>query len=338
MKISLLVPCYNEEVALEKTIQSCLNQTRKFDELIFIDDSSKDRTPEILARYAGQITTRRTLQNTGNKSSAQEFGLQFVTGDIMVMTDGDTVLDPGFVKEIVADFADPDVFAVGGYVKSLKYNWLTRCRALDYTLGQNIHKLAQSYLGFILVIPGAAGAFRTNVFRQYLTFDHDTVAEDLDFTYKMHEGNYKILYNRKAVVYTQDPATLHSYINQMRRWYGGGWQNLLKHRSILLSRPIRTLELSLLYIEGLVFSILLFLVPLLNVYFVLAMILPALLVAFLFAVAAAAKERRADLLLTPIPYLFLMYVNSYVFIEQFVKVIILRKKNLTWFKPERIKL
>ncbi|MCP6756997.1 hypothetical protein NL533_35750, partial [Klebsiella pneumoniae] len=62
---------------------------------------------------------------------------------------------------------------------------------------------------------------------------------------------------------TQDPPTLTNYINQMRRWYDGGWQNLLKHYKIA-QNPVRALELSLIYIEGLAFSILLFLVPILN--------------------------------------------------------------------------
>ncbi|PIR07164.1 MAG: hypothetical protein COV55_01920 [Candidatus Komeilibacteria bacterium CG11_big_fil_rev_8_21_14_0_20_36_20] len=84
MKISLLVPCYNEEKSLEQCIRSCLNQTRKFDQMIFVDDASNDQTPHILAKYYRQIKAVRTPHNTGNKSSAQEFGLAYITGDIFV--------------------------------------------------------------------------------------------------------------------------------------------------------------------------------------------------------------------------------------------------------------
>ena len=66
-------------------------------------------------------------------------------------TDGDTVFDDRFTEEIIKDFKDPKVAAAGGYVKSMKYNWLTRCRAVDYSIGQNLHKLAQSYLGLCLL-------------------------------------------------------------------------------------------------------------------------------------------------------------------------------------------
>ena len=170
MRLSLLVPCYNEEKSLEASIQSCLKQTRKFDEIVFIDDSSKDRTPEILAKYSDQITARRTPKNTGNKSSAQQFGLGFITGDVMVTTDADTLLDSHFAEEIEKSFQDPEIVAVAGYVRSLPYNWITLCRAYDYTIGQNIHKVAQNYMRYIFVMPGAASAFKVDAFRKYITF------------------------------------------------------------------------------------------------------------------------------------------------------------------------
>ncbi|MDQ2933085.1 MAG: glycosyltransferase family 2 protein [bacterium] len=336
MKISLLVPCYNEEKSLEASIQSCLNQTRKFDEIIFVDDSSKDKTPEILAKYSNQIIAKRTPKNTGNKSRAQEYGLKFVTGDIMVTTDADTLLSPNFAEEMEKSFNDKNVVAVAGYVKSLPYNWLTLCRAFDYAIGQNIHKAAQNYMKYIFVMPGAASAFRVDIFRKYITFDHDTITEDLDFTYKLHRKHLKIAYNKNAISYTQDPADLKNYINQMRRWYGGGWQNLLKHYDIVSTRPIRAFELSLLYSEGIIFSLLLVLLPILNLYYGLLLLAGYFVVAFAFAIWAALVEKRFMLVFVPIPYVILIFINSYIYIEQFILEIILERKNLVWFKPDRV--
>jgi cellulose synthase/poly-beta-1,6-N-acetylglucosamine synthase-like glycosyltransferase len=336
-KISLLVPCYNEERSVEASIQSCLTQSRPFDEIVFIDDCSKDKTPEILARYADRITVRRTPKNTGNKSSAQEYGLTFITGDIVVMTDADTLLNVNFAREIERGFEDrPDAVAVAGYVRSLPHNWLTLCRAFDYAIGQNIHKLAQHYLNYIFVMPGAASAFKTSIFRKHITFDHDTITEDLDFTYKIHHQKMKIVFNPKAVSMTQDPATLHDYINQMRRWFGGGWQNLVKHYRIVPMSPIRSFELGLLYAEGVIFSLLLLVIPLINIWFGFHLLLGYFVVAFPLAIVAAIIERRPAIVLAPIPSAFLIYVNAYIYLEQFTKEVILRRKNLIWFKPERL--
>ena len=337
MRISLLIPCFNEEKSIRASALSWLAQTRPADEIIVVNDSSTDSTLKILAEFSGKIKVITTPKNTGNKSHAQEYGLRFVTGEIFVATDGDTLLDKNFIKNIEKDFADPKVAAVGGYVRSLRYNWLTACRALDYIVGQNLDKLAQDYIGYMFVIPGAAGAFRTDLFRQNICFDHDTITEDLDFTYKLHKLGFKIIYNRKAICYTQDPSTLSSYINQMRRWYGGGWQNLLKHLH-LPDKPGMALALSLIYIEGLVFSALLFLVPFISIASALVFLVAYSVIVVILSICAAVYEKRSDILFVLPGYLLLKYINAWVYLEQFVKEVIFRKKNLVWFQPERVEM
>lgn len=337
MKLSLLVPCYNEELTLEASILSCLNQTRPFDQLLFINDSSTDATRKVLDKYKHKITVKRTRRNTGNKSHAQEHGMKFVKGDVVVTTDADTLLDKNFAKYIEEDFQDQNVVAVSGYVSSLPHNWITLCRAFEYVIGQNLHKLAQSYLNYMFVMPGAASAFRIKAFHEHIQFDHDTITEDLDFTYKLHHKHQKILYDRRVISYTQDPNTLRAYINQIRRWYGGGWQNLLKHYHIA-QHPVRALELSVMYAEGVIFSVLLFIIPLLNPWFGLWMVVGYIIIGALFALWAAAVAKRASLIFAPIPYMLLTYINSYIFLEQLVMEAIWRRKRLAWFKPERRRL
>jgi cellulose synthase/poly-beta-1,6-N-acetylglucosamine synthase-like glycosyltransferase len=337
MKISVLIPCRNEEKSIGACVQSCLGQTRKPDEIIVVDHNSTDNSAKILKSFGKKIKVVNLCYPIGNKSYAQEHGLNFVTGDIFICTDGDTKLDRNFVKRIEIDFRDKKIAAVSGYVRSLKYNWLTICRAYDYVIGQNIHKLAQNSLDYMFVIPGAAGAFRTETFNKYIGFDHDTVTEDLDFTYKLHKRNLKIKFDRKAIVFTQDPANLNSYINQMRRWFGGGCQNLVKHLDErIVDDPRRTLELSLIYVDGLIFSSLIFILPLINLILALRLLFLYLLVVAILSVYAAYKEKRADLLAVPFFYSPLIYINSWIFLEQFFKEVIIRKRNLVWFHPERV--
>lgn len=335
VKISILIPCHNEEAGIKKCVQSCLDQTRKPDEIVVVDDASTDRSVQILKSFGKKIKLVLLEKNTGNKSYAQEHGLKFVEGDIFVATDGDTILDKNFIKHIENDFSDPKVAAVGGYVKSMKYNWLTALREMDYVIGQNLHKLAQSFIDFVFVIPGCAGAFRTDIFKNHIVFEHNTLTEDLDFTYKLHRRNLKILYDREAVVYTQDPSTLKSYINQMRRWYGGGWQNLKKHYMIV-KFPLRSLEISLMYVEGIFASVLLFFIPLINIQFFAYYFPPYFLFIMVFAAYAAKKSKRPDLLIYAPVYFVIIFINAWIFLEQFAKEIILNKNNLYWYQPERV--
>ncbi len=337
IKISILIPCHNEEKSIRRCIESCLNQTRPADQILVVNDGSTDKSGEILASFGDGIEVLSIPVATGNKSFAQQRGLKLVTGDVFIATDGDTIMDKHFVERIEKDLRDPTVMAVGGYVKSLKYNWLTACRELDYVIGQNLHKLAQSYMDFMFVIPGCAGAFRTKFFKKFITFDHDTVTEDLDFTYRYHVAGHKILYNRKAIVYTQDPATISSYTNQMRRWYAGGWQNLLKHYRIV-SQPLKAVELTLMYVEGLTFSFLLFLVPILNPWFAAVMFIPYFGFLGLVAIYGAFKSKRIDLIYFAPAYILLTFINAWVFMEQFVQEIVIGNKTLIWFQPERVEI
>lgn len=335
MKISILIPCHNEEQSIAACVQSCLDQTRKPDEIVVVNNGTTDRSTEILESFGNKIKLLNTPA-LGNKSFAQELGLKHVTGDIFIATDADTKLDKDFVKYVEEDYTKyPELTAIGGYVRSVRHNWLTACRAFEYAVGQNLHKLAQHHLDFLFVIPGAAGAFKTKDFFDHITFEHDTLTEDLDFTYRLHKQGLKIYYDRRVVVFTQDPQTLHSYINQMRRWFGGGWQCLMKHHRLAAEQPKMALELSLMYMEGIAFSTLLFLLPLLSLKFFLAFVGSYLVVALAFAIFAAWSEKRWELLLVPVPYLLLVFINSYIFLEQMVREVFMGKKNLSWFQPER---
>ena len=334
LTISILIPCHNEEKTIAACVRSCLGQTRPPDQIIVIDDGSTDGSVKILEGFGESIFLVKLEKNTGNKSYVQQLGLKYVTGDIFVSTDADTVLSDTFLERMETDFADENAVAVAGYVKSLKHNWLTAIRELDYLIGQEVHKTAQSNINFLVVIPGCSGAFRTAAFRKYIVFDHDTLTEDLDFTYKINEQSHRIVYDKKAVVFTQDPADIASYINQMRRWYGGGWQNLLKHLSIA-NRPASALELSLLYFEGLIFSLLMYLIPVINILFFFYFILFYSAIILPFSVWGAASRKRIDLLFFAPLFPLASYLNAYIFLEQFASVVIFRRRNLVWLSPIR---
>ena len=336
MRVSVLIPCHNEQAGIAACVRSCLLQTRPPDEIIVVNDGSTDRSGEILDSFGDLIRHVRRSPASGNKSYAQELGLRFVTGDVFITTDGDTELHPEFVERAVADFERfPEAAALGGYIQSQRHNWLTSCRAFEYAIGQNLHKLAQHHLGYLFVIPGPAGVFRSDIFREYIAFEHDTLTEDLDFTYRLHAHDLPILYDDRLVVYTQDPATIHSYINQMRRWFGGGWQCLLKHRGLITRKPRIALELSMIYMEGTLFAILLFVLPLLNLALFVRLIGLYLLLLFGFALFASIRERRVDLLFIPPLYVLIVAINAYLLIEQGIQEMLLGRRERKWFQPER---
>ncbi len=336
-KISVLIPAYNEEKSISKCINSCLTQTRKPDEIIVVNDGSTDRTLEILKKFIGKITIVNLKKNTGNKSKAQEIGLRYVTGDIFISTDADTSLNINFVKNIEESFENKEVSAVCGFVESNKCNWITNVREINYLIGQTIYKRAQSYIDALFVLIGCGSAFRTKKFREIITFDHDNVTEDLDFTYKLKLADQKVVLQEKAIVYTQDPNNLKSYFRQLYRWYSGGWYCLRKNISIL-KKPNNALILSLIYLENLIMGGALLLSPLLLLwnakYFLLFLAFTWLIVGLL-ATYGIFKTKRYNLFFY-IPHQYILtFGEQVIFFYTFFKEIILNKKNLTWYKADR---
>lgn len=333
--IAVMIPCHNEEKTIARCVQSCLGQSRPPEMVLVIDDGSTDNSLSVLKQFGNQIKLVSLKKNMGNKSYVQQIGLAHINADIFISTDADTVLDGDFVRHIETKFRDQNTVAAAGYVMSLKHNWLTALREIEYFVGQEVHKTAQSNINFLYVIPGCASAFRTEIFKSNITFDHDTITEDLDFTFKLHRSGYHISFVKKAIVWTQDPADLGSYISQVRRWYRGGWQNILKHRDVAGILPACAFELSLNNIEGFAFAALIVVLPLVNIEMFMIMILLYLASIIFLSTCAAAARRRADLIFYSPLYIILAMVNSYIFCETFIKEILRRERDLKWITPKR---
>ncbi|NTV54900.1 MAG: glycosyltransferase family 2 protein [Candidatus Moranbacteria bacterium] len=339
MKISVLIPCHNEKRSVAACIESCLNQTVPPDEIVVVDDGSTDDSKNVIRKFGKRVKLVALAENTGNKSLAQEKGLKHVTGDVVIMTDADTVLHFEFIEKTKEAFtADrkKTVAAVAGRVISMKHNWVTASRAIDYAIGFDIFKQAQSAIGYVFVMPGCATAMRTDVLRS-LSFNHDTVTEDLDFTYQIHLKGLHISYVADAIVYTQDPPNIPSYVRQMRRWYCGGWQNLIKYYPVIFRKPIAAVELTLMFGEGLLYSLFLtFLMLIYPEFFFLRIIPFYFVITFLFSAYAAVRDKRPELVLYFPAYLFIVFLNAGISMYEFFREVVLRKQSLVWLKADRV--
>lgn len=333
MKISILIPARNEEATIARCIRSCLTQSRKPDEIVVVNDGSVDRTENILNKFKRKIKKVKITTSTGSKSKAQEIGLKKITGDIFLTLDADSTLHKDAVKRIEELFLDKNIYAVCGYVYSTKHNWLTALRQLEYLVGQDIHKNAQDKINALYVMPGCITAFRSKYFKRNITFDHDTLTEDLDFTFKMHYLGKKIKFDKNIIVYTQDPADIKSYVKQISRWYGGGWQNILKHYKKVKS-PSLIIEYTFAYVESLL-GFLLFNLVFISFHEVEWLFVYYLIYSLTIAIYGFIKTKRWDLIFYSPLYILIVYLNFLVFFVEFVRVVILRKKRFVWYTPVR---
>jgi peptidoglycan-N-acetylglucosamine deacetylase len=234
-KVTVLVPAYNEESVIHSTITSALASDYKKLEILVVDDGSADRTNEIVRQDAARDArvVLITQPNRG-KPAALNHGLAAASGEIVVTIDADTSVNEDAITKLVRHFAEPKVAAVAGNVKVMNRNkWLTRWQALEYITSQNLEKRAFDLLNCIPVVPGAVGAWRTDLLRSHGGFSRDTVAEDTDLTLTLRRHGWKILYDEDAIGYTEVPETVESLIRQRFRWTFGTIQAVWKHRDVL---------------------------------------------------------------------------------------------------------
>jgi cellulose synthase/poly-beta-1,6-N-acetylglucosamine synthase-like glycosyltransferase/peptidoglycan/xylan/chitin deacetylase (PgdA/CDA1 family)/spore germination protein YaaH len=237
--VSIVIPAYNEEKVVVKTISSLLLQRYPGElQLVVVDDGSSDDTADIVEEaYGGHPQVALHRKPNGGKASALNHGIAWARHEIIIALDADTVFDDDTVAELVQPLADPGVAAVAGNAKvGNRVNLVTRWQALEYVTSQNMDRRAFSQLDCITVVPGAVGAWRRSLVRQVGGFKEDTLAEDQDLTLEMRRLGHSVAYADGAIAYTEAPDTLRGLAKQRFRWSFGTLQCAWKHRDAFFRR------------------------------------------------------------------------------------------------------
>ena len=237
-KVAVLIPAYNEEKVIERTVRSVLDSVYRNLRVIVIDDGSKDATHAVVRdAFADEIAAGRVLLLTkpnAGKAEALNFGLRHLREDedIFVGIDADTIIAPDAIAHLVPRFLNPQVGAVAGNAKvGNRVNLWTRWQALEYITSQNFERRALNALGSVSVVPGAIGAWRTKAVRDAAGYHTDTVAEDADLTMALLQDGYRVEYEDLSLAYTEAPTNASGLMRQRFRWSFGILQSVWKHRS-----------------------------------------------------------------------------------------------------------
>lgn len=234
--VSVLVPAFNEEKTIAKTIESIKNQSYPIEEIIVIDDCSTDKTGEIAQKLGAKVV--RTPKNSGTKARAQNFGLQFVKSEIVVTVDADTVLAPDAIEKILPALADGQTLSACGFVlpQQRKTFW-ERARTVQYLYYIGLSKKAQDHWGVPLVSSGCFSAYNTKMLKEMGGFPEGTIVEDMVLTWRAHLSGKKVKLVSGAVCYPKDPENWKQYKAQMLRWNRGFLQSISYFRFSLLKNP-----------------------------------------------------------------------------------------------------
>jgi peptidoglycan-N-acetylglucosamine deacetylase len=243
-RVAILIPAYNEEKVIVRTVRAALNSTYPNLRVIVIDDGSKDATLAVSRQaFAAEEAAGTVLilgkANSG-KAEALNYGIEhLLDAEIFVGIDADTVIAHDAIERLVPHFINPKVAAVAGNAKvGNRVNLWTRWQALEYITSQNFERRALNTMGAVSVVPGAIGAWRVSAVREAGGYHIDTVAEDADLTMALLRRGYRVEYEDMALAYTEAPTNANGLMRQRFRWSFGILQAVWKHKSVFARKGV----------------------------------------------------------------------------------------------------
>ncbi len=243
-KVSVLIPAWNEEIGIIKTLSSVINTNYNNLEIIVINDGSTDRTHQLVShfidRYQNQNSERAVILKylklpNGGKAIAMNHGLKIASGEYVITLDADSVMDKNMIRNVLTRFTDDKVAAVAGNVViGNRKKPIEILQQLEYLHGF-CFKRADSNFNSIHIIGGAAAAYRKSALVTIGGFDEQIITEDVEISTRLLANGYKTRYAANAVVFTEGPSDWKSLCSQRLRWKFGRLQTYLKHSSLFLN-------------------------------------------------------------------------------------------------------
>lgn len=235
--VSVIVPAYNEEKNIRARIENLVELDYNKDnyEIIIVESGSIDNTFSIVEDYISKNTGKpyikivREVERKG-KASAINFGKKYAKGNIVLVTDANSMFDKNVLKFMLPHFESPKVGAVGGrFILSNSENEIVNSSSFYWNL-EALMRRGESLLDSACLFHGEINAWRKDI----VDADTSALSEDLDMSIKIRKAGYKICYEPRALVFEKGPTTNQDQIKQKKRTALGTIQNLYKHRNYLL--------------------------------------------------------------------------------------------------------
>lgn len=257
--LAVIIPAWNEQAALPRTIETILGQSVQPDLIIVSDDGSTDDTiPQLTVRYdlefqeiIGQSRLYPHLQvlqkpHSGKADSLNQ-AIARLSVDVVLVLDADTQLLPGALASLQAAWQwNPNLTVVGGVLlPRCSRRWQGRIfefiQRYEYAR-MHLWRLAWTYWESSLIVSGACSAFRRDVLVEIGGFNDQSWVEDYEVMFRL-QCHLRSLGQTCGVrvepglrVYTEAPETLISFLRQRRRWSGGFVETMFRYRHLVGNR------------------------------------------------------------------------------------------------------
>ena len=279
--VSVIVPAYNEALTIVESIRALLALDYESREVVVVNDGSTDDTLQVLQRtfhllaapvaYAQPLPSARVRgsyrsvlepslvvidkENGGCKADANNAGINAASGQLVLMVDADTVLEPdGLSRAVLPFLEDSHTVAVGGNVAVangcritegritdvlMPRSWLARFQIVEYMRSFLLVRSAWASQNMTILISGAFGLFRRDAVIDVGGYDPTAIGEDIELTLRLHEfyrrqrRPFRIVFDPFPLCSTQVPDDFRSLRDQRTRWRRGLLQSLWRHRRMI---------------------------------------------------------------------------------------------------------
>ena len=236
--VTVQLPLFNEIYVVERLLKSVseLDYPRELLQIQVLDDST-DETRALAASCVRRLVQRgfdadllHRSDRTGFKAGALEAGLATARGDFVCILDADFVPQPELLQSTVHFFTDPEVGMIQtrwGHINR-GYSLLTRVQAMFLDGHLLLEQVARSRSGRFFNFNGTAGLWRKSCIAESGGWQHDTLTEDLDLSYRAQLQDWKFVFLNDVVTPAELPVDMNGFKSQQHRWTKGSIQTCKK--------------------------------------------------------------------------------------------------------------
>ena len=231
--VSIIIPAYNEEKVIVRTVKSCLalDYPKNKLEIVVVDDGSSDNTFGEVKKIRDK-RLRVFRKENGGKGSAMNYGIKRAKGNVIASLDADSFVSSNALKKMMGYFNDDKVMSVTPALNVYQpRNFVERLQYAEYAMSIFLRKVF-GMVNAIHVVPGPFSIYRKSFFDKYGAFDEDNITEDTEMAMRIQANHYHIKNSMEASVQTVCPSNFKSLLKQRMRWYYGFSKNAVKYKRL----------------------------------------------------------------------------------------------------------
>jgi cellulose synthase/poly-beta-1,6-N-acetylglucosamine synthase-like glycosyltransferase len=246
--VTIQLPLFNERYVVERLIEEItrIDYPAELLQIQVLDDSTDDTHPfaeALCERYRAlghRIEYHHRTERIGFKAGALQKGLETATGEFIAVFDADFVPPADFLLRTVHFFADPAVGLVQTRWSYLNrdYNFLTEVEAMLLDGHFILEHGARSRAGYFFNFNGTAGILRKQMIEDAGGWEHDTLTEDTDLSYRAQLKGWRFVYLPGLDCPSELPVEMHGFQVQQSRWAKGLTQVAKKLLPAIIRAPL----------------------------------------------------------------------------------------------------